>query len=184
MNYYIDVTIKPDDEMRENLLLNTVFTKLHKALCDLRTDKIGVSFPLYRVLLGKKIRIHSSEDQLNQLQAKKWIGALSGYCEFTEISKISNNVQYRTVSRWQGSMSKSNYQRLLRRGTITADKAGEYKAKMLRQQMTELPYLEMQSGSNGHKHRRYLKMGELLDQPVEGAFNQFGLSKTATIPWF
>ncbi|MDH5259604.1 MAG: type I-F CRISPR-associated endoribonuclease Cas6/Csy4, partial [Gammaproteobacteria bacterium] len=27
-------------------------------------------------------------------------------------------------------------------------------------------------------------LGPLLDKPVEGRFDQFGLSKTATVPWF
>jgi len=46
------------------------------------------------------------------------------------------------------------------------------------------PYLELESGSNGHKHRRYIQFGELLDAPVKGEFDQFGLSKVATVPWF
>ena len=40
------------------------------------------------------------------------------------------------------------------------------------------------SGSSGHKHRRYIEFGELLTQPISGNFDQFGLSKTATVPWF
>jgi CRISPR-associated endonuclease Csy4 len=46
------------------------------------------------------------------------------------------------------------------------------------------PYLELESGSNGHLHRRYIVFGELMDKPMSGEFDQFGLSKTATIPWF
>ncbi|EKD42112.1 MAG: CRISPR-associated Csy4 family protein, partial [uncultured bacterium] len=38
--------------------------------------------------------------------------------------------------------------------------------------------------SNGQRHRRYIVLGELQDQPVEGEFDQFGLSKTSTVPWF
>jgi len=52
------------------------------------------------------------------------------------------------------------------------------------QQGLDNPYLELDRSSNGHKHRRYIQFGELKTQIIEGAFDQFGLSKTATIPWF
>ena len=45
MNYYLNIFIKPDAEMRLNFLLNNIYTKLHKALCDLNLTNIGVSFP-------------------------------------------------------------------------------------------------------------------------------------------
>ncbi|MEJ2075925.1 MAG: type I-F CRISPR-associated endoribonuclease Cas6/Csy4 [Reinekea sp.] len=44
-------------------------------------------------------------------------------------------------------------------------------------------YMELTSGSNGHKHRRYIELGPLQDRPLAGEFDQFGLSKTATIAW-
>ena len=46
------------------------------------------------------------------------------------------------------------------------------------------PYLELESFSNGHKHRRYICFGEFLNKPLSGEFDTFGLSKTATVPWF
>jgi len=47
-----------------------------------------------------------------------------------------------------------------------------------------LPYLDLVSDSNGKRYRRFIQVGELLDRPVAGEFDQFGLSKTATVPWF
>jgi len=34
MNHHIDIKINPDAEMRENVLLNKVYTKFHKRLSD------------------------------------------------------------------------------------------------------------------------------------------------------
>jgi len=34
------------------------------------------------------------------------------------------------------------------------------------------PYVELVSGSNGQRHRRYIEFGELLDNPVAGEFDQ------------
>lgn len=183
MNYYINVLIKPDTEMRLNHLLNTVYTKLHKALCDLGSIHIGVSFPKYKVTLGNVLRLHGSESDLAALQQKSWLGGMSGYGDVSEILAVPNSVQHRTISRKQSTMTQSKLNRLIKRGSITEDEVKQYKAKMFTKGLDN-PYLELQSGSNGHKHRRYIEFGELQASPVTGQFDQFGLSKTATVPWF
>ncbi|MCA1792739.1 MAG: type I-F CRISPR-associated endoribonuclease Cas6/Csy4 [Desulfobacteraceae bacterium] len=35
-----------------------------------------------------------------------------------------------------------------------------------------------------HRHRRYISFGPLQDKPVQGNFDQFGFSTTATVPCF
>ena len=183
MNNYLDIQIKPDAEMRENVLLNKVYTKLHKALFSLKATEIGVSFPNNRVRLGDMIRIHASESRLTELQAINWLGGLSGYCDVATIQRVPTEAKHRNISRVQSNMTASKLRRLIKRGSISEEEAGQYKAKMFSQGLDN-PYLELQSSSNGNKHRRYLEFGELLDEPVAGSFDQFGLSKTATIPWF
>lgn len=183
MNHYIDILIKSDEEMRENVLLNKVYTKLHKALFILKATDIGVSFPKYKVMLGNILRIHGMEAKLSELRATHWLGGLSGYCDVSAIQTIPSDVVYRTISRKQSNMTEAKLRRLLRRRTITQNEIKGYKAKMF-QQGLDNPYLELESSSNGHKHRRYIQFGELSSQAVEDNFDQFGLSKTATIPWF
>jgi len=39
----------PKKEIRENVLLNQVYTTFHKRLYDLKSDNIAVSFPEYRL---------------------------------------------------------------------------------------------------------------------------------------
>ena len=183
MDHYIDIQIKPDAEMRENVLLNKVYTKLHKALYSVKSTNIGISFPKYKVLLGDVIRIHGATANLLNLQESNWLGGLSGYCEITDIQAVPDNTQYRTVSRKQSNMTAAKLRRLIKRGSISAEEAKQYKAKMFTKGLDN-PYLELESSSNGHKHRRYIKFGELVDKPVFGDFDQFGLSKVATVPWF
>lgn len=48
----------------------------------------------------------------------------------------------------------------------------------------ENPYIELVSNSGGQLYSRYIEMGELQLEPIAGEFDQFGLSKQATIPWF
>ncbi|MGD7033450.1 type I-F CRISPR-associated endoribonuclease Cas6/Csy4 [Methylotuvimicrobium buryatense] len=183
MDYFIDIQIKPDAEIRENVLLNKVYTKLHKALYDLKSTDIGVSFPEYKLKLGSVIRIHAVEKRLEALQQGGWLGGLIGYCAISLVQSIPDQVQYRTVSRIQSSMSPAKLKRLIKRGSIRESEIKQYKAKMF-QKGLDNPFLELESGSNGHLHRRYLAFSELMDKPMQGEFDQFGLSKTATIPWF
>lgn len=183
MDCYIEIKLKPDAEMRENVLLNMVYKKLHKAFFDLNNISIGVSFPDYQIMLGKRIRLQGTTSDLENLQSQNWLGALAGYCDISELKKIPEQVQYRVISRKQSSMTKAKLNRLIKRGTIQPEKIREYKAKMFSMGLDN-PYVELESNSNGHKHRRYIEFGPLLDKPVDGQFDQFGLSKTATVPWF
>lgn len=183
MQHYIDVRIKPDAELRENVLLNKVYTKLHKALCDLKSTDIGVSFPEYKIKLGCVIRIHAMEMRLEALQQGDWLGGLIGYCAISAIQSIPGQVRYRTVSRIQSTMSPAKLKRLIKRGSIQESEIKQYKAKLF-QNGLDNPFLELESTSNGHLHRRYIAFSELMDKPMQGEFDQFGLSKTATVPWF
>ena len=183
MNHYIDILIKPDDEMHENVLLNKVYSKFHKVLITLKSTEIGLSFPCYKVMLGGVIRIHGTEAKLTELQSTDWLGGLKGYCAASSIQAIPVNVVYRNISRKQANMTEAKLRRLIKRGSITQDEVKGYKAKMF-QQGIDNPYLELESTSNGHRHRRYIQFGELSEQATKGEFDQFGLSKKATIPWF
>lgn len=183
MDYYYEITLLPDPELPATVLMNAVYIKLHKALCDLNSTSIGVSFPKYKLTLSNVLRLHGSESDLDKLQALNWLGALSGYCEVGTIKSVPADSNFRTVSRKQTTMSQSKLRRLLKRCSITKEEAKNYKAKMFSKGLDN-PYIELLSESNGHRHRRYIEFGPLLDKPVAGQFDQFGLSKTATVPWF
>ena len=183
MDHYIDVTLKPDAEMRENVLLNKVYTKLHQTLFTLKSDGIGVSFPKYKVTLGRVLRIHSNSAMLNDLRGMNWLGGLSGYCDSSEVRVVPEGSKNRIVSRKQSNMTQAKLNRLIKRGSITENEIKAYKAKMFTCGLDE-PYLELESESNGNKHRRYINFSNLIDIPQKGQFDSFGLSKTATVPWF
>lgn len=183
MDKYITITLKPDAEMPVNRLLNSVYIKLHKALHDLQNSSIGVSFPSYQLTLGHVIRLHGNEVNLDKLQKLNWLGGMMGYCEISDILPVPDTAQFRNISRIQTTMSQSKLKRLIKRGSITEAEVKDYKAKMFSQGLDN-PYVELESISNGHRHRRYLAFGQLQSSPTEGTFDTFGLSKTATIPWF
>ncbi len=73
--------------------------------------------------------------------------------------------------------------RLIKRGTISKENIKAYKAKMFTKGLDN-PYFELDSTSNEQLHRRYIQFSEVLSESVKGEFDHFGLSKTATVPWF
>ncbi len=183
MDYYIDIIVLPDNEMPINRLLNALYAKLHKYFYDMEETSVGISFPACKMVLGNCIRLHGSKVALEKLHKAGWIGGLIGYCRLSELLLVPTECKHRTVSRIQTSMSLSKLKRLIKRGSIKEEEIKAYKAKLFTKGLDN-PYLELQSTSNGHKHRRYIAFGELQDKPVAGSFDSFGLSKTATIPWF
>ena len=87
MKHFIEIKIKPDAEMRENVLLNKVYAKFHKRLFDLKSSEIGISFPEYSLKLGTTIRLHGNEKHLQEFQSDNWLGGLKGYCDVNSIFK-------------------------------------------------------------------------------------------------
>ena len=183
MEHYIDIELKPDSEILESPLMNLVYNKFHNALVELKTEQIGVSFPKYQIKLGKVLRLHGDKNNLQKLQNLNWLGGIAGYCEISDMKSVLADVKFRTVSRIRTNMSKSKLKRLKRRGSIKPIEEKSYRAKMFSQGLDN-PYLDLKSGSTGQKHRRFIHFGPLLDQPVQGKFDSYGLSKVATVPWF
>ena len=118
MEYYIDVTILPDPESPSSVLLNSFYSKLHKALYDMGSKSIGVSFPKYSVTLGNLVRLHGNKNDLEQLGISKCIDSMISYVHISEIKKVPSNVQYRIISRKQPGLSQAKLRRLIKRGSI------------------------------------------------------------------
>lgn len=183
MKYFIEIQLKKNNDLRPNMLLNSVYTNLHLRLYDIESRMIGVSFPDYNVLLGQRLRIHGRLDDLNTFHSIDWLGELKKYCKVSDVEKVPEEVQYRTISRIQSTMSQSKLIRLIQRGTINEEDVKKYKVEMLKKGLDN-PYVELVSASNGKLHRRYFSFGELQSESVTGQFDTFGLSKGATVPWF
>lgn len=184
MRHYINLLFQADEEVPIYFIRNKTCSKLHKALHDLKQTSIGISFPNYKVKLGNVIRLHGDKTSLETLQKSNWLGGLAGYCEVSEVLSVPETVAaYRTVSRVRPNMTNAKLRRLIQRGSIPEDKTEGYQAKMIAGSLDN-PFLELQSKSTGEKYRIYISFGALQDQPVEGDFSHFGLSKTATVPWF
>jgi CRISPR-associated endonuclease Csy4 len=183
MTHYIDIRLTPKEELRENVLLNQLYTAFHKRLYDLKSKNIGVSFPEYRLKLGRLFRIHGSKESLEKLQSKEWLKKDTKYYKISIIQAIPDKLKYRTVSRIQQNMTEAKLRRLIKRGTIPQEDIKKYRIKMF-QGGLDNPYVELISMSNRRLHRRFIAFGGLQEKEVKGEFDLFGLSKSSTIPWF
>ena len=183
MTHYIDIKLFPNKEIRENVLLNQVYTTFHKRLYDLKSKDIAVSFPEYRLKLGRLFRIHGTKEALEKLNEKDWLGKYQEFSKISNIEEVPKDVKYRTVSRIQQNMTEAKLRRLIKRGTIPEEDVKKYRIKMF-QGGLDNPYVELISMSNGQLHRRFIEFGELKEVEVKGEFDLFGLSKDSTVPWF
>ena len=112
MDHYFDISLLPDPEFPATLLMNAIYSKFHKALCDLEAKNIGVSFPNHESTLGNMLRIHGDKSALRVLQEQNWIGGMTGYCTVSAVMSVPDGTKFRTVSRKQTKMSQSKLRRL------------------------------------------------------------------------
>lgn len=183
MDYYLDITVLPDPEFKETVLLNALFAKLHRALGQLGEGKIGVSFPRFGKTLGDQLRLHGTAASLDRLMACNWTQGLKDYTAWSELSPVPADVQYRTVRRIQKKSAHNKRKRSIHKGWLTEEEA-KLRIPDAQQQTLKLPYTQIKSLSNGNSMRVYIEHGKIQPQAVPGEFSSYGLSPTATIPWF
>ena len=184
MDYYIDIQVLPGSEFPDSIIINKLFSNLHKRLVDCGYGEIGVSFPKVNKTLGSILRLHGLQASLQRLMNKNWVESLMDYITVSEMIKVPTDVRYRIVKRVQ---SKSSTERLLRRsvrkGWITEEEA-VLRAENKIDKKLSLPYVSLKSHSTGQMFNVFIEHGSILINPVEGVFSAYGLSTVATIPWF
>ena len=183
MNHYFEIKLIPDSEMPEAELVSKVYTKFHKLLCDLQTNQVGISFPEVSYKLGTLFRVHASIDVLQKIQNIDWLGGLKGYCQLSEIALVPETAQYRTISALRNKHNNARLRRMVTRGNVNEEAIHNYKRKMLGSWL-EQPFIDLKSTSTGQTYRKFFLFGDITKKSKEGEFDLFGLSKTATIPFF
>lgn len=183
MDHYIELTVLPDPEFQEAMLMNALFAKLHRALGQSGNGAIGVSFPKLGKTLGDTIRLHGNAGALDRLMTTNWLKGLRDYCRCGAINAVPGSVKYRIVRRVQAKSAHNKRQRSIAKGWLTPEEALK-RIPNSQQKPLKLPFLQIKSLSNGNPMRVYIEHGPLQDSPTEGVFSSYGLSSAATIPWF
>ena len=184
MDYYLEIKILPDPEFKNSTLMNALFSKLHRALGQVGQGAIGVSFPGFdKKGLGSLLRVHGTEQKLGQLMEANWLVGMRDNTSISALSPVPDSAQHRTVSRIQAKSAHNKRKRSIAKGWLTEQEAFE-KIPDSQQKELSLPYAQLKSLSNKNPMRVYIQHGPLLDEPVSGPFSSYGLSGTATVPWW
>ena len=189
MDSYVDLKLKAEDDVSISFIRNKTCERLHKALVDLGSTNIGISFPQAKKKLGYIIRLHSTKEQLESLQALSYLSDLLDYLEVSQIHPVPAEIKgHQSILRVRQTMNEAKLKKRVAyqkaNGTLkTEDEVKayikQYRAKIFATSLTN-PYLEIQSASTNSRYRIYLKFGELQKEQTSGEFNQFGLSTTTT----
>lgn len=184
MDSYQDIRVLPNPELSIERLMSALFAKLHLALGQFAVGRVGVSFPRAAATPGDVLRLHGCARVLASFESLTWCQGLCKHIESSGILAVPAGVKYRVVSRYQ---VKSNAERLRRRSIkkcwLTDEQALE-RIPDSRSQRCDLPFIALKSLSTGQRFRLFIRQGELRDSPTQGIFGSYGLSATATVPWF
>ena len=194
MNAYLEITLLPnlEEDIPIHFLWEKVYQQLHLAFVEIKDnyDKvpIGLSFPQYDKkvnLLGCNLRLFApSENELEILNLDKYLSRLRDYLHITQILPVPEHVKkYVFFKRLQPKSSNMRLaRRMVKRKNISFEQALlHYENRAV--EMTKLPYINMKSQSSESRFRLFIEKIDCENQ-VAGAFNSYGLSKTATVPWF
>lgn len=187
MDHYIDIRLRPDPEFSSTLLMGALFGKAHRALVRAGGGKIGVSFPGHAIsprTLGDCLRLHGEKAELESLMKLQWLTGMADHVRMSEVAHIPDGTSYRVVRRIQ---AKTNAERLRRRYAqrhqVTEEEARHLIPSSVEQKV-QLPYLSIRSQSTGQEFSLFVEHMPPKTESVAGEFNSYGMSTTATIPWF
>lgn len=189
MNHYMDIRLRPDPEFPAVFLLKALYSKLHRALFDLSADDIGISFPEHRTgvktrSLGNHLRLHGAHERLEALMRAGWLNGMRDHVMLTDIAPVPGNARHVIVKRRQfNTGSESRAKRYAKRNNVSVEEARQMYQKVAARKI-ELPYVQLASRSTQGHFCLFIEHGEPQEQPVEGTFNHYGLSREATVPWF
>ena len=185
MDSYLDLSLRPGPEFPESQLMNALYAKLHRALVSAQAKSIAVCFPAFAGLkLGGVLRLIGPSAALTDLMAGAWLYGMRDHLQISDVRALPVQLKHR---KWQRIQCKSSPERLRRRQMkrhgLSEAQARE-KIPDTAAETLKAPFLQIGSSSTGQRFRLFLKVGPLQAQPETGSFNAYGLSQTATVPWF
>lgn len=186
--HYFELRAIPQIEIAEVQVINQVMQKLHQVLVNFQGN-IGISFPCYNVrrTLGGIIRIFGTETQLQEFKSTlQQQAAIADYVLILPITAIPAEVKgylrlIRVNPKGQSALRRAE-KRLTAQGKWSSDVQQKMIEKWGSVNLT-YPHLHFYSQSTEQRFILWIKQ-EKSSTAVEGVFNSYGLSKTATVPDF
>lgn len=187
MSHYLDIHLLPNPDLPAHVLLSALYAKLHRALLDLQTGEIGITFPAYQSSppsLGDRLRLVGPAGALDQLISSSRLGGMRDHLRWEPVAMVPATAEHRRIRRIQ---AKSNPARLRRRqmrrhGLTEAEALARVPDTAV--ELLRLPFLQVRSASTGQTFRLFLELGAPQIEASDGQFNAYGLSSSCTVPWF
>ena len=187
MDSYLDIELRPDPETAPNQLLGALYAKMHLALVAQHGNNVAVCFPGHQMrptTLGTRLRLLGSQAALQALTARDWLGGMRDHVRVSALAAVPPDAQHRAVRRVQAKSNPERLRRrLMKRHDLTAAQALE-RIPDSAAEFLNLPFAQLRSASSGQPFRLFLSVGPALPAATPGEFNAYGLSQTATVPWF
>lgn len=185
MDHYLDIQIVPDPELSAHVAMSGVFGHLHRALAASGREDIGVSFPQAgKTGLGAVLRLHGTGEALVAMDPAKWLHGARDYVRWEAPAAVPAQARYCEVRRIQVKSSPERLRRRqMKRHGWTAEQALDRIPDSVARTSSD-PYLKLSSRSTGQSFRLFIRHGPPVAQARTGVFNSYGLSQTATVPWF
>lgn len=187
MDSYLVIQLLPDPEFSSPILMSALFAKLHRGLVQHGGGNIGLSFPEVSgagPTLGHRLRLSGTEADLQQLMQIGWLQGMRDHVEVGSVDRVPTNCAHRIVRRVQ---AKSSPERLRRR-LMSRKEVDESEARQTipdsAAERLQLPWVTLASRSTGQRFRLFIEHLPIQNEPVAGHFTSYGLSASATVPWF
>jgi CRISPR-associated endonuclease Csy4 len=185
MDHYLDLTLCRDPEFPPSQLMDALYAKLHRALAQTKSSAIAVSFPGMRGKgLGQTLRLLGPAEALAALLATNWLHGMRDHVAVSALQSVPTAAAHRRLQRVQVKSSPERLRRRhMKRHGVTAEQARE-RIPSSAARKVNAPFLQLHSASTGQRFRLFLQLGPPMTLPETGAFNAYGLSQTASVPWF
>lgn len=187
LSHYIELHLRPDPEVTSAHLLAALYTRLHRALAAQNSTGIAVTFPDYsteRHTLGQRLRLHGSEADLQPWATGQWLGSLHDHVSASKILPVPTDAPHRTLRRVQVKSSPERLRRRLMKRQQLSEEQAKTRIPDSVARTTPLPFLQLSSSSTAQQFKLFFALGAEQNEAQTGCFNAYGLSNTATVPWF
>ncbi len=187
MHHYIDIHLRADPEFPQHQLMAALFAKLHRRLAHMQSNRIAVSFPGYQAApaaLGSTLRLIGDGPELTRLMEQDWLQGMYDHTDVQPQAAVPADAPQRSLHRVQAKSSPERLRRRqMRRHQLTAEQALARVPDSCAETL-KLPFLTVASTSTGQRFQLFLRLGPPASTAQPGEFNSYGLSSTATLPWF
>lgn len=118
------------------------------------------------------------------LMSSDWLFGMRDHVTTSPAHEAPAGAERRGVRRVQAKSSPGRLRRRLMRRHDISEQAARQRIPDSAAETLQLPFVQLRSTSTGQSFRLFIAHTPAEPYAVEGVFSAYGLSQTATVPWF